>query len=90
MALMKLRLGFLFTDLSQHFKMCLVVFVLQFFYSWSWVRGGLKSFICVLKLKSHIGGILLSGQNLLSMTKVTCRRSLKEQIAQELTEINSK
>ena len=25
----------------------------QVFYSWSWVRGDVKSFICFLKLKSH-------------------------------------
>ena len=31
MTLMKLRLDFLFTDLSQHFGMYLVVFALMFF-----------------------------------------------------------
>ena len=31
MALIKLRLGFLFTDLSQHFRMYLVVHALKFF-----------------------------------------------------------
>ena len=53
MTLMKLRLGFLFTDLSRHFRMYLVVFALKFFNSWSWVRRDVKSFICVMKLKSH-------------------------------------
>ena len=32
MALMKLRLDFLFADLSQHFRMNLVVFALNFFF----------------------------------------------------------
>ena len=44
MTLMKLRLGFLFKDLSQHFRMYLVVFALKFFNSWSWARGDIKSF----------------------------------------------
>ena len=25
----------------------------QYFYSWSWVRGDVKSFICVVELKNH-------------------------------------
>ena len=53
MTLMKLRLGLPFTDLSQHFRMYLVVVALKYFNSWSWVRGDGKSFICVLELKSH-------------------------------------
>ena len=44
MTLMKVRLGFLFKDLSRHFRIYLVVSTLKFFYSWSWVRGDLKSF----------------------------------------------
>ena len=52
---MKLRLDFLFKDLSQHFRMYLVVFAFKlFFHDYkSWVRGDVKSFICVVKLKSH-------------------------------------
>ena len=45
MTLMKLRLDFLFTDLSQHFVMYLVVFALKFFIHWHGVRGDLKSFV---------------------------------------------
>ena len=53
MSLVKLRLGFLFTDLSQHFGMHLVVFALKLFYSL--VRGDSKScvtlnqklFVCI-------------------------------------------
>ena len=53
MTLMKLRLDFLFTDLSQHFSMYYGGLYAQVFYSLSWVRGDIKSFICVVKLKSH-------------------------------------
>ena len=56
MTLIKLRLGSLFTDISQHFGMCLVVFAL---WSWLWVRGDVKSFISVMKLKSHTTATLL-------------------------------
>ena len=41
MTLMKFRLGFFFTDLSQYFGKYLVAFALKFFYSW--VRGDVKS-----------------------------------------------
>ena len=36
-----------------------------------------------------VGGSLLNGQNLLSMTKVICWRSHKEKIAQTLNEIKN-
>ena len=45
MTLMKLRLDFLFTDLSQDFKIYLVVFALKFFIHGHWVRGDVKSFV---------------------------------------------
>ena len=54
MTLMKLRLGFLFKDLSQHFRMYLVVFALKFF-----IHGHGQEvtsshlLICVVKSKSH-------------------------------------
>ena len=43
---MKLSKDFIFTDISQHFK----IYVLnslctQVFYSWAWVRGDVKSFV---------------------------------------------
>ena len=48
---MNLKLDFLFTDLSQHFGLHLVVFALKWsFYSWAQVRGDVKS-SCVRKLK---------------------------------------
>ena len=40
---MKLRLDFLFTDLSQHFGIDLVVFALKFFINGHGVRGDVKS-----------------------------------------------
>ena len=46
MALMNLRLDFLFADLFQHFRIYLVIFTLtEVFYSWAWVRGNAKSFV---------------------------------------------
>ena len=46
MTLKKLRLIFLFTDLSQHFKIYLFNdLCTHVFYSWAWVRGDVKSFV---------------------------------------------
>ena len=46
MTLMKLRLGFLFADLSHDFGVSLVVaFALKFFTHQDGVRGDLKSFV---------------------------------------------
>ena len=42
---MKLKLDFLFTDLSQHCRIYLVVF-----YQWAWVRGDAKSSVVKLKV----------------------------------------
>ena len=44
MTLMKVRLDFLFTDLSQHFRIYLVALALKFFYLWAWVNDDVKSF----------------------------------------------
>ena len=41
-------------------------------------------------LRTEGGGSLLNGQNLLSVTKAVCWQSLKEKIAQTLTEIKNK
>ena len=57
MTLMKLRLGFLFTDLSQQFRMYLMVFALKFF-----IHGDVKSFICVVKLTSHTTATQIENQ----------------------------
>ena len=43
MTLMKLRLDFFSTDLSQHFGMYLAVFALKFFIHLRKVRGNLKA-----------------------------------------------
>ena len=52
MTLMKLRLDFVFTDLSQHFKIYLINGLCnQVFYSWTWVRKRGCKIICVVKLK---------------------------------------
>ena len=52
MTLIKLRLDFLFTDISQRFGMYLVVFALNFFIHQYWVRSDLKlEVICVIKSK---------------------------------------
>ena len=46
MTLMKLRLDFLSSDLSQHFRIYLFGgFCTQVFYSWAWVIGDVKSFV---------------------------------------------
>ena len=52
MTLIKLRLDFLFTDISQRFGIYLVVFALSFFIHQYWVRSDLKlEVICVIKSK---------------------------------------
>ena len=45
MALMDLRLDFLFTDLSQYFGIYLVVLAVKFFIHWHGLRSDLKSFL---------------------------------------------
>ena len=46
MTLMKLRLDFLSSDLSQHFRIYLFGgLCTQVFYSWAWVIGDVKSFL---------------------------------------------
>ena len=45
MTLMKLRLDLHFTNLSQHFEICLVVFDLNFFIRQHGLIGDLKSFV---------------------------------------------
>ena len=53
MTLIKLRLDFLFTDISQRFGIYLVVFALNFFIHQYWVRSDLKlEVICVIKSKA--------------------------------------
>ena len=45
MTLMKLRLNFLFADISQHFEITLIVFALKVFIYWHGVRDDFKSFV---------------------------------------------
>ena len=52
MTQMKLRLDVLFTDLSKHLEIYLVVFAINFFIHWHEVRGDLKSFV-LKNQKSH-------------------------------------
>ena len=49
MTLIKLRLDLLFTDLSQHFGMYLVVFALKFFIHRHGVRGGMEQLCRIIK-----------------------------------------
>ena len=45
MTLMKLRLNFLFADISQHFEITLMVFALKAFIYRNGVRDDFKSFV---------------------------------------------
>ena len=67
MTLMKLRLNFLFTDLSQHFRIYLVVFALKFF-----IHIGMGKSLChesekgIQPLPKHKN---INFQNLVSLNK---------------------